>query len=99
LICEFCDFSPRLEDHIDNSAPPPPVASPRGVSPLPTGEDVATGQYPSSHKSMDSPYDLTHQISELRAVVEAQGVILNRLLDVIGQSKGKQREGHASPHS
>jgi hypothetical protein len=87
----------KKRDYIDNGDPP--VASPRGISPLPTGEDVATGQYPTSHKSIDSPYDLTQQISELRAAVDAQGVILNHVLDVLGQSKGKQRESHASPRS
>ena len=87
----------QLEVYVDDGDAP--LASPREVSPLPTAEDIITGQYPPSHKSMGSPHDVSYQISELRAIVEAQGLILNRLLDALGQSKGKQRENTDSSGS
>lgn len=66
--------------------------SPIGVRGAPVRAPVRSNRDLSNLKLAQNQSELSRQISDLRATVEAQGGMIEKLLDVLeAKSKGKQR--------
>lgn len=77
--------SPTVFHHYPPSRPPIPTL----ITPL---ASMTTGRDPTNVKLAQSQTELSHQIAELRAVVETQGVMLKQLLQALeGRSAGSSR--------
>jgi len=82
-------MAPQAQSHHEDDVLSP-ISRRGSLSRPPSADGISRSGIPNT--LVVPEIELSQQISELRATVEAQGALVRRLLDTVVQSKGKERE-------